>query len=572
MKKRIVSLIVCMLIVAMTVTIFVSAGSFKNTYTRDVVEVLKGNINAMELVIDENTDFSAMAIEYEKAFGQNSRITVLAPNGDVLVDTSAKNGLENHADRPEILMAKDGGFGQAVRYSKSMKTDAIYVAKELPNGMMLRTSMPLNNAQRVINQAMPVVIITFILLLVLAILFSNKLVKNVLQPLRQFYKSIQSYIDGKQETIAIESKYREIDDMANAFSSITQRLNRYIERVKQENKKTAVIIDSINEGLLIIDQNSEVLLINTAAKNIFGAADNHANILHYIRRQEVLSKIESALKKKKNKSFDIKDEISGKTYRYYTSIITEGAFLNRKSDYGMLVLISDVTELEQAEQIRKDFAANVSHELKTPLTSINGFAQLVANDMVQDKKDVIAYAKRISEESDRLMGLINDTLKLSELEQISIDEAVEEVDIKSTAQEVLHLLEDKIKTHGLSASITGAATVKANKNRIKELLLNLCDNAIKYNVRGGMVEVQLSQDEGYAVIKVKDSGIGIPKDEQNRIFERFYRAKNAGGATTSGTGLGLAIVKHIATLYDGEISLASVQEKGSEFTVKLKKQ
>ena len=560
---------------ALAVAVLVSMASFKGTYTNDVIAVLKGNINALELSIGERTDYQALADEYQKAFGQNNRITMIGKDGEVLADTQTDSEeAENHLERPEVRQALAGGFGTAVRYSETTGKDMIYVAKQLPDGLIVRNSMPLDNVTAVVNQTLPVIIIVFIGLVILAIFLSGKIVSNTLRPFGQLRDSIQGYIEGKQKTLSIESPYPEFDDMTQAFSRLSERLNRYIEKVKLESRKTALIIDSLNEGLMIMDGKEDVLLINTAAKKIFGITGEAANenILHYVRRPDVVSKLERSLKKKKNMQFEMHSEETGRTYRFYTSIADEPAFLDGKGGYAMLVLISDVTDIELSERVRRDFAANVSHELKTPLTSINGFAQLVANGMAADAESVKAYAKRISEESDRLMGLINDTLMLSELEQISIEEPMEEVDIRETTEEVLRLMEDKIAERHLDIQVTGNAEMKANRNRIRELVMNLCDNAVKYNKDHGKIVIGLSEKDGYAAIEVQDTGIGIPENEINRIFERFYRAKNSGGATVNGTGLGLAIVKHIAALYEGELTVESREGEGSRFTVRMKKE
>ena len=575
MKKKIVQLTTCLLIVALAVAVLVSMASFKGTYTNDVIAVLKGNINALELSIGERTDYQALADEYQKAFGQNNRITMIGKDGEVLADTQTDSEeAENHLERPEVRQALAGGFGTAVRYSETTGKDMIYVAKQLPDGLIVRNSMPLDNVTAVVNQTLPVIIIVFIGLVILAIFLSGKIVSNTLRPFGQLRDSIQGYIEGKQKTLSIESPYPEFDDMTQAFSRLSERLNRYIEKVKLESRKTALIIDSLNEGLMIMDGKEDVLLINTAAKKIFGITGEAANenILHYVRRPDVVSKLERSLKKKKNMQFEMHSEETGRTYRFYTSIADEPAFLDGKGGYAMLVLISDVTDIELSERVRRDFAANVSHELKTPLTSINGFAQLVANGMAADAESVKAYAKRISEESDRLMGLINDTLMLSELEQISIEEPMEDVDIRETTEEVLRLMEDKIAERHLDIQVTGNAEMKANRNRIRELVMNLCDNAVKYNKDHGKIVIGLSEKDGYAAIEVQDTGIGIPENEINRIFERFYRAKNSGGATVNGTGLGLVIVKHIAALYEGELTVESREGEGSRFTVRMKKE
>ncbi len=574
MKKRIVLLTTCMMVIALVVTVLVSVASFRSTYTNDVIAVLQGNINGMELAQRSGTDYQQFAEEYQQAYGQNNRITIIAEDGAVLADTQGNAAqADNHLNRPEVKKALEGGFGIEVRYSATTGADTIYVAKQMPEGIIIRNSMPLNNATVIINKTLPTIVFVFILLVIVAIIISNKIVQGTLKPFNQLHDSIQGYIDGTNRELRIESPYPELEDITQAFERISEDLNRYIEQVKIENKKTALIIDSINEGLMIMDENANVLLVNKAARELFGAQQEHGNenILHYVRRQDIVSKLEKALKKQKNTRFEVRDDLGKKTYRFYTSIVTEPSFVNRNNGYGMLVLISDVTDIELSERVRRDFAANVSHELKTPLTSINGFAQLIANGMATDKQSVASYAKRISDEADRLMGLINDTLMLSELEQISIDENIEEVDVRKVTQDVLHLLENKIAKKELKVEVQGDASLKANKNRIKELMLNLCDNAIKYNRQSGFVGVKLSEKDGYVYIAVKDTGIGIPEDETARIFERFYRAKNSGGATVSGTGLGLAISKHIAALYEGELTLTSELNEGSEFVVKLKK-
>lgn len=576
MKKKIILFTTCMLVIALVVTVLGSTLSFRSTYTDDMVEVLKGNVNAIALaaVDEQNPDYQQIATEYQKAYGQNNRVTFIAPDGTVLADAPRENETyTNHLDRPEVKEALSGAFGHEVRYSGTKGYEMIYVAKQLPSGVIVRNAMPIANVAAIINRTLPLIILMFAVLVVIAVIFSGRFAQSILNPFSKLYDSMQAYVSGKSGKLAAEIAYPEFGDITRAFTRLAERLNRYIERVKTENKKTAIIIDSLSEGLLIVDEKMNVLLINAAARKILGAPDDveNENILHFIRRQDVLGKLEKSMTQKKNKHFEVRDEISGRIYRFYTSIVADSSFVDQNNGCGMLVLISDVTEIEKSERIRRDFAANVSHELKTPLTSINGFAQLIENDMVGDKQKMIEYARRITEESDRLMGLINDTLQLSELEQIAIDECVERVNLESVAYDVVHLLESKIERGGLDVQISGKASIKANRARMKELILNLCDNAVKYSKRGGQVKIVLSEDTQNAYICVKDNGIGIPQDEEERIFERFYRAKNSGGSTISGTGLGLAIAKHIASLYEGEITVSSELGLGSEFKVRLKK-
>lgn len=574
MKKRIILLITCVLILAQLVTVIAAVGSFRSTYQADMFASLEGGIRAIELVLDseKQDNYQEIAEKYQQAYGQNIRINFLDEAGNMVADTMLDPSKEpNHADRPEILQAQQGGFGRDVRVSASTGIKTMYVARQLSNGMFLRMAMPLANTQAFVMQAMPVIVLTFVVLTVIALVFSGLIAKGVLTPMNQLYASIKDYMDGESVSFGMDSKYEELADISRAFSDIAQRLNRYIARAKLENKKSALILDNIQEGLLVLDKDQDVLLINPAARRILGASEEitNVNILHFTRRQEILNQIDRAFTKRRNTSFDIYDEALGSTYRFHLSFVSQEAF--KLGGEGLLILISDVTDVVMAENVRRDFVANVSHELKTPLTSINGYAQLIENGMVQDSGEVRQYAHKITNEADRLMGLINDTLTLSELEQIAMDEKLEQVDMAAIAEQTQNMLAQKLQEDGVTMHVSGMAKVLANKNRMKQLMLNLCENAIKYNREGGTVDVVLSQDEEFSFIEVKDSGIGIPPSEQNRIFERFYRAKNAGGATKPGTGLGLAIAKHIVQLYGGKIEMESKLGEGSSFVVRLKK-
>jgi len=537
----------------------------------DMIASLKGDISAIEAgESDIGADPEAVARKYADAFGQDIRITVIDDSGNVVADTqSDPAALGNHNDRPEVIAARNGGFGTDARESVSTGQDTVYVAKQ-SGDVVLRLSRPMENTAYFVNQALPVMIITFVALTIVALFFSGMLAQGALAPMHRMHEYIQAYMDGKTADFKINSKYEELDDLSKAFSHLAERLKRYIAQVKLENKKSAVILDSIQEGLMVLDEDRNVLLINNAARRVFGVDDDitNANLLHFARREEIVTPIDRAFKKHKSSSFDVVDEKTGRTYRYYLSFVAEGTFA--KSGYGILVLIMDVTDIVLSERVRQDFAANVSHELKTPLTSIYGYAQLIENDMTKDDNDIKKYVGHITKEAARLVGLINDTLALSELETITIDESVETVDVKSAAREVEDMLRSKLEENGSVMEITGEAVMTANPDRIKQLLLNLCDNAVKYSKPGMNVDVTLSQEGNDICIMVGDMGIGVPDDEKDRIFERFYRAKNAGGAKVCGTGLGLAIVKHIAQLYGGEVSVKDASGGGSVFTVRMK--
>ncbi len=574
MKKRIFLLVIVTLTIGLVISTMISVNSFRARYIQDMIDVMQGNINALEMVADGNADYEKLTQEYKKAFGQNTRFTVIAEDGTVVADTQADvNKLENHGNRAEVTQAKSGGFGTNIRQSESTGIYTIYVAKQLADGTVLRTSMPLSNANAVSTGALPITVLALIGIVILVALLTNKMVENILAPFGKLLKAVREYMGGKQETIHFESKYSELDDISRAFEQLSQDMNNYMNSVKNENKKTALVLDSINEGLMVLDEKLNVLLLNKAAKRFFDVETEvlHVSILHYVRNSIVVTQLEKTMEKQRSRSFDFVDAGTERTYRFYTSIVKQGSYFGVEGK-GMLVLISDVTEIVKSERVRKDFAANVSHELKTPLTSISGFAQIIENGMARDQEAVKSYASKIAKEADRLMGLINDTLELSSLEQISMDEQMERISLRSVSEQVLSMLDSKIHRARIQTEIEGEAEITANFNRMRELITNLCENAVKYNKPDGMLRVTLEQDDTWVTVRVKDTGIGIPKDEIDRVFERFYRAKNAGGATVNGTGLGLAIVKHIASLYDGEVSVDSQLGAGTTVTVRLKRQ
>lgn len=575
MKKRIIGFIVGILAVALVVTLVGTIISFRSTFEKSMTQALQGNINTIELTLlsEEDEDYKQIATQYHEALGQDLRITLIAEDGTVLADTKATD-LGNHLNRPEVMEALSQEFGVAVRHSETTGFEMLYVAKKTQEGTIVRIAMPMHNTTVFINQSLPYVLGIFIALMVVVMVFSNRFAKSILSPFYQLRDAVRDYMGGERKDLKIESKYEELEDISTTFSELADRLNRYISDVKMENKKSSLILDHITEGLMVLDEDQDVMLVNRAAREIFGVQDDvsNVNILHFVRDHELIKKLDESLMKQKNMRFDIANKQTGRIYRFMTSIVPKGTFA--KKGMGMMLLISDVTDIAQAEQVRRDFAANVSHELKTPLTSIYGFAQLMENDMVEDKQVVREYAKKISDEADRLMGLINDTLKISELENITMEDpkdVKETIDLREAAQKALDVLEDKIAKKEVHVSIQGEAKIQANPNRIQEILVNLCENGVKYNRQGGELNIELTEGEKEVTIMVQDSGIGISPEEQSRIFERFYRAQNAGGATVAGTGLGLAIVKHAAALYNGRVTVTSILGEGSTFMVVLEK-
>ena len=322
---------------------------------------------------------------------------------------------------------------------------------------------------------------------------------------------------------------------------------------------------------MLLDEHTELLASNRAARKLFHMPEDaeSTEITDYIRSRRLTEAINLLQRKKEAVVLDMEHpRRKGRSLRFFLSPVTGQKYQGQQ--VGMSILISDVTELKRAEGIRSEFTANVSHELKTPLTSIKGFTDMLASGMVGSAEDQKRFLTMIGVEVDRLIDLINDILKLSELESVAIEQCEESSDVLNAANEVSAFLDPVAKKARVAVSVSGEHVNAAIPlDRLKELLLNLMENGIKYNEPGGSVKASLETEENFVRITVSDTGIGIPEESQSRVFERFYRVEKGRARKNGGTGLGLAIVKHIVVLYGGQMALQSELGKGSVFTVRL---
>ena len=342
-----------------------------------------------------------------------------------------------------------------------------------------------------------------------------------------------------------------------------ERLGGYIQSITAERDKVGLILDCMGEGLILLDEGGSVLAINRAARSLFGIPEGEEDGALLLTRSR---RLREAIAESKQRHSGVVLDVDALTeqarsLRMFISPVSGRQYEGQR--VGTSILISDVTELKKAEGIRSEFTANVSHELKTPLTSIKGFTDMLSTGMVASPEDQKRFITMIGVEVDRLIDLINDILKLSELESVAIAQCEEHSDFLSVARETAALLAPAAQKAGVTLNVSGsAASVAVPQGRLKELLLNLMENGLKYNEPGGRVEVN-------AVICVSDTGIGIPDEAKNRVFERFYRVDKGRARKNGGTGLGLAIVKHIVQLYGGRVTLSSTVGKGSVFTITL---
>ena len=571
MKKRIIGATLLTVVCALLLSNLVGVLIFRSREmdaARDTLQELLVLMDAQSA----DTDPQELARQFSQA-APGKRLTIIDTDGTVLADTGADpEGLEDHGNRSEVESASATGWGEAVRHSDTMGTSMLYVAKRFADGMVGRASMPLSSIDSLVVSSLWSVFIASAAALLLALLLARRTANRVVAPLNAVSQALQGVLDGTGKPGLEE--YQSDDELRpilRYIDKLMERLGGYIQSITDERDKVALILDCMAEGLILLDEDGKVLAINRAARTIFGFPEGEEDdgALLLTRSRRLREAIQECQQKHAGVVLDV-DALaeSARSLRMFVSPVAGRQYEGQP--VGTSILISDVTELKKAEGIRSEFTANVSHELKTPMTSIKGFTEMLSSGMVASPEDQKRFITMIGVEVDRLIDLINDILKLSELESVAIDQCSERTDVLEVAKETADLLAPAAREGGVSLSVSGlSAMVAVPRSRVKELLLNLMSNGVKYTEKGGKVDAAIQLKDNQAVITVTDNGIGIPAEAQSRVFERFYRVDKGRARKNGGTGLGLAIVKHIVQLYGGTVALESEVGKGSTFTVKL---
>ncbi len=484
-----------------------------------------------------------------------NRITVIDNDGVVRADSAVEpSTMYNHKSRPEIAAAYSGKTGRSVRYSTSVLKEMIYVAVPLKrNGDIIgviRYSLPAEGQifSMLKYRLFFVLCAISILSLIVAYVFSARVSRPLLE-LRNAAKKIAS---GDFSIRVRKMDEAELRGLAEGFNDMTEKLSLYFESTKRHKDELEGIISSMSEGLLLLDSDGRVVIVNASAKNILGSLSLEGRYYWEILRSESLREIlESQLSHAQTEI-----EISGRIFLASATRVISGHVL----------IFHDITDMKHVEQIKKDLVVNISHELRTPLTAIKGFVETLLDEAGVEQTGYLEIVKR---HTDRLINIVQDLLVLSELEDRPVSLGMEKVDMGSVISSVVALFEPKARQKGLSIKTElEPVVISADSFRIEQLLTNLIDNAIKYTEKGE-ISVGVKTDGGNAVISVTDTGIGIPREHLPRIFERFYVVDKSRSRSVGGTGLGLSIAKHITTLHKGRITAESIPLKGTTFTVTL---
>ena len=519
-------------------------GVLYNHFAQVQVEQLKDELS---LAVTGTEQYGNGFLENVEA--DRFRVTWIDTDGTVLFDTKVdQNVMENHADREEIREAFASGSGSAVRTSSTLTEQTYYEAKKLQDGTVLRISVNQASAWALMMDLLWPIILIAILAIALSLILARRMARKIVEPLNRL----------DLEYPLKNDIYEEISPLLHRIHRQHNQIRAQVEELKRKSDEFNQITGSMQEGLVLLDSFGSILSINPAAQTLFGA-DGNCRGKDFLRIDRT-----SAMRSALNDAFDkgrghVRENRNGRDYQFdFSRIESNGAVV------GAVVLAVDITERLGAEQMRREFSANVSHELKTPLQGIIGSAELLESGMVKPE-DESRFVGHIKKEASRLVNLIEDIIRLSQLDE-DVELPKETVDMRELAEDVKAILEKSAVDKQISLHVTGTGfSIEGVRRMLHEVVYNLCDNAIKYNIPGGSVTIHVENNR----LTVSDTGIGIPAEHKDRIFERFYRVDKSHSKASGGTGLGLSIVKHAATYHNAQIDLESTPGKGTTITLQF---
>ncbi len=517
-------------------------GVLYNHFTEVQVQQLKDELSLAVTGTEQHGNGFLENVEADRF-----RITWVAVDGTVLFDTKATTAeMENHADREEIREALKTGFGSATRYSDTLTERTFYEAARLSDGTVLRISASQTSAAMLMLSMLWPILLIALVAIVLSMVLARQVAKKTVEPLNtlDLEHPLQNPV------------YEEITPLLRRINQQHNQIHDHIQTLRQRADEFDQITANMKEGLVLLNSECTILSINPTAAAIFGAEDSCVG--KHFWAIDNSPKLRSAINGALDRGYGVaKAQYNGRNYQFDLSRIESDSQV-----IGAVLLAFDITETLNAEQTRREFSANVSHELKTPLQSIIGSAEMLEAGMVKSE-DVPRFVGHIRKEAARLVSLIEDIIRLSQLDE-GVEIPRENVDLYTLAEEVVSALDAVARDKAVSVEIAGeGCQVNGVRRLLYEILYNLCENAIKYNVPGGSVTVTLEP----GVLKVSDTGVGIPPEHQSRVFERFYRVDKSHSKQSGGTGLGLSIVKHAALYHGAKLELQSTPGKGTTITV-----
>ncbi|MBQ8569262.1 MAG: hypothetical protein IJ446_08595 [Oscillospiraceae bacterium] len=560
MEKKIYRIICAVVITAIFIFGLILTMLCRSFYTDREKQELR---NVGRLIIGSELSPEEMSRRLNDVYAFEIGVTAFSRDGTVIYN-SDRTYSEN-ADFPEVSDAFETGEGE--REYEGGERDIFYFAV-LCDDTVIRFSREKDSVYAVYVSLLPAFGVSALFGVISAVIASRRLSAQIMGPINALVQKLDvvKKKGGKiKDVIGLYSDYEELAPLTDAAEEMSKRLEKYIGQLKNEKDRIKLITANMVEGMVLIDKERNILSVNKSAVNMLNPdfpddSREKRNITELTKSEELIRLL--------NKSEEMSSVSSSINIgELYLRVFVSRAETDSQRKCGTVIMLVDETEIRRTEEIRRDFSANVSHELKTPLTTIKGFGEMLGNGMYTDEDDVRRYGSRIYSESERLLQLINDIIRLSEIEEQTAVQ-LERADLMQIAEDTADILMHKAEQLKIQLTVTGKpAFMMINRSYMTELMLNLADNAIKYNNPGGYVNIDISQDNGGTVITVKDNGIGIPEESQARIFERFYRVDKSHSRQTGGTGLGLSIVKHITAYHRGNVKLESRLGEGTCVTV-----
>ncbi len=573
MKKKIVRKIVIITMLALFVLCMFVA--IITNYSN--IKAASENVQNVSAVYERM--LGGMSLEEIKDKFSNSneeitRVVVFDSSGNVVVDSlSRENEIDNINGSKEFSEAMSGDSRTKIEIIQERREVWLNYTVKIRNGdfdggfFLIRVGYLYSDDVFRFYFSVPIIIVALILFTILATVFTNKLIKTAVTPFEMIEESLEEINRGEYHQVTLNTKYEDINRVVKGINDVSSKIFNSLNYLKYEQRKNEFLLENIDQGVLAISKKGKIILANESVKEIFSFDKNVLGCdIRYMTGNEVfIENIDGAIADKSDKSFEM--TLGEKVYRVNISRIDEKWFKDFRG-IAIIVLISDITEEYNTSRIRSEFFANASHELKTPLTAIKGFSELMT--AIDDKETRNKCIEEINKNSNRMLALIQDMLKLSKLDAKMIEEETSVIDLKKASEDIIESLKSLIDEKSLSVSVTGEGRILGRMKLIDEMITNIVGNAIKYNKEGGSIDVSISKRDGEVVFSVSDTGIGIPLKDQGRIFERFYIPDKGRNKKIMSTGLGLAIVKHIVLEHNAEISLESVEGEGTTIKVAFK--
>ena len=576
-RLRVVTLYLVLLTIALLFAGFFLQNALKGYFSQWFDKRLIGEMNLLvritkPLIRKKNSKkLDQLAEEYGKKL--DVRITIVDNQGLVLADSREDpENMDNHLHRPEIQEALKNGLGKKTRHSATLDLDMKYVAIPITDqgnvvGIM-RLALDLSKIEKMYRGIWVVLFQAGVITFIISIILSLKFARNITNPIENMTKIVEKISQGSLNQKIKANTKDEIGQLAKMFNQMVDRIKEKMNQISNEKSKIEAIVGSIGDGVIAVDLNKEIVLINLAARDIF-------NVEEEVIRKPLINitqnyKLENLIDQSLNEFESITEEIELLLPEERTFRVRSAPIIRENEAIGVVVSLRDITDIRQLQQMRTEFVSNVSHELKTPLTSIKGYVETLL-EIEPDTDTYESFLEVIKDETNRLELLIDDILNLSKIES-GVSDLDEKVDINKVVTNLLSLLKPKAVEKNIDLNLDlgeNLPLVQGDYNQLSRLMINLIDNAIKYTPEGGTVEVKARTETEKLIIEIEDTGIGIPEEDLARVFERFYRVDKGRSRKLGGTGLGLSIVKHIVENHNGEIEVESELEKGTIFTIEF---